>query len=162
MTTIPQRIYHCMRRSDGSVICQAERVGDVPRLLANIGYHSPDGFEMGYGGSGPADLALTILLDHLHVPVEEALHAYREGFKTTDKRVIEAWMSHQRLNEQRISRYHEDCSVSETELEHLLTTGFLTETLALEWERGKVARENEQRAKTKHLSYEKAKGEVKS
>lgn len=25
-------------------------------------YHSPDGFEFGYGGSGPADLALNILL----------------------------------------------------------------------------------------------------
>lgn len=25
-------------------------------------WHSPDGFEWGYGGSGPADLALNILL----------------------------------------------------------------------------------------------------
>lgn len=30
--------------------------------LAN---HSPDGFEWGYGGSGPAQLALAILADHL-------------------------------------------------------------------------------------------------
>jgi hypothetical protein len=29
--------------------------------------HSPDGFEMGYAGSGPADLALAILSDHLGV-----------------------------------------------------------------------------------------------
>ena len=27
--------------------------------------HSPDGFEWGYGGSGPAQLALAILADHL-------------------------------------------------------------------------------------------------
>lgn len=27
--------------------------------------HSPTGFQWGYGGSGPADLALSILLDHL-------------------------------------------------------------------------------------------------
>ena len=26
--------------------------------------HSPDGFQWGYGGSGPAQLALAILLDH--------------------------------------------------------------------------------------------------
>ncbi len=33
-----------------------------PRLdLAN---HSPDGFSWGYGGSGPAQLALAILADH--------------------------------------------------------------------------------------------------
>ena len=28
-------------------------------------YHSPDGFNFGYGGSGPADLARSILWDHL-------------------------------------------------------------------------------------------------
>ena len=27
--------------------------------------HSPDGFEWGYGGSGPAQLALALLADHL-------------------------------------------------------------------------------------------------
>jgi len=28
-------------------------------------YHSPTGFEWGYGGSGPADLARSIMWDHL-------------------------------------------------------------------------------------------------
>lgn len=156
MTTLPQRIYHCTRDSRGKVFCQVARAGDVPRFLKNIGYHSPDGFEMGYMGSGPADLALTILLDHLGVPVEEALKAYRT-FVTLDTRVVEAWMSHQRLKEQRVGRHKEECSVSESELEHLLATGFLTEALAIEWERGKAAREAKQCAETKHRSYEKAK-----
>ena len=31
--------------------------------LRHICRHSPDGFEWGYGGSGPADLALSILCD---------------------------------------------------------------------------------------------------
>jgi hypothetical protein len=31
---------------------------NVPHLVT---YHSPSGFAWGYGGSGPADLALTIL-----------------------------------------------------------------------------------------------------
>ena len=33
------------------------------RPLRHIMRHSPDGFQWGYGGSGPADLALSILCD---------------------------------------------------------------------------------------------------
>ena len=32
-------------------------------LLHHVDLHSPDGFEWGYSGSGPADLALSILAD---------------------------------------------------------------------------------------------------
>jgi hypothetical protein len=35
-----------------------------PRL--DLWNHSPTGFEWGYGGSGPAQLALAILADHLN------------------------------------------------------------------------------------------------
>jgi len=35
----------------------------IPRL--DLWNHSPSGFEWGYGGSGPAQLALAILADHL-------------------------------------------------------------------------------------------------
>ena len=41
--------------------------------------HSPDGFQWGYGGSGPAQLALALLLDATTVP-ETAL-AYYQQFK---------------------------------------------------------------------------------
>ncbi|MEZ4742317.1 MAG: DUF6166 domain-containing protein [Bdellovibrionota bacterium] len=34
-----------------------------PRI--DLKNHSPDGFEWGYGGSGPAQLAFAILADHL-------------------------------------------------------------------------------------------------
>lgn len=34
------------------------------QLLKHIVWHSPDGFQWGYGGSGPADLALSILTDY--------------------------------------------------------------------------------------------------
>lgn len=40
---------------------------DIPQTLV---VHSPDGFEWGYGGSGPADLALNVLA--LFVPAPEA------------------------------------------------------------------------------------------
>ena len=36
-----------------------------PAPLLHIPYHSPTGFEWGYGGSGPADLALAILAHYL-------------------------------------------------------------------------------------------------
>lgn len=50
----------------GSVVCyvddpvEHERYKLVHRML-----HSPDGFEFGYGGSGPSDLARSILADLL-------------------------------------------------------------------------------------------------
>lgn len=34
------------------------------RMLEHVIYHSPTGLEWGYGGSGPADLALSILADY--------------------------------------------------------------------------------------------------
>ena len=37
---------------------------DYNRVLSNKGSHSPDGFQIGYGGSGPADLAYSILHDY--------------------------------------------------------------------------------------------------
>jgi hypothetical protein len=41
-----------------------------PRRSQKVWNHSPDGFQWGYGGSGPAQLALAILLD---VTGDEAL-----------------------------------------------------------------------------------------
>ncbi len=38
--------------------------------------HSPDGFNWGYSGSGPAQLALAILMKYL--PVEYAVNYYQE------------------------------------------------------------------------------------
>lgn len=40
-------------------------------------YHSPDGFEWGYGGSGPADLALNILLK-FGLDQEEAFRLHQD------------------------------------------------------------------------------------
>lgn len=42
----------CTRGEDGTVTCS------IPQKHK---HHSPTGFEIGYGGSGPADLALNIL-----------------------------------------------------------------------------------------------------
>jgi hypothetical protein len=40
--------------------------GVQTNVRRRVTHHSPDGFEFGYGGSGPADLALNILEDALH------------------------------------------------------------------------------------------------
>lgn len=42
--------------------------------LRHVVHHSPSGFEVGYGGSGPADLALSILNDHLERTGYEGKH----------------------------------------------------------------------------------------
>jgi hypothetical protein len=61
------KTYHGRRTRDG---CRAEvrEDGRPPRFLdprLDLWNHSPTGFEWGYGGSGPAQLALAILADFL-------------------------------------------------------------------------------------------------
>ena len=46
-----------------------------PEMSQNVYNHSPDGFNWGYGGSGPAQLALAIML--LVHPKERALECYQ-------------------------------------------------------------------------------------
>lgn len=47
-----------------------------PGLSQQLRNHSPDGFAWGYGGSGPAQLALAVLL-HARVSPVEALRFYQ-------------------------------------------------------------------------------------
>lgn len=49
----------------GGIECQIVFEDGSTKVLSNLGYHSPDGFQIGYGGSGPADLAYSILMDYL-------------------------------------------------------------------------------------------------
>lgn len=84
--------------------------------LPHVIYHSPTGFEWGYGGSGPADLALSILADYFgeHPATETvatgsykcwALHqlfkwerigpAPHEGFEITDGEIAAFVNAHQ-------------------------------------------------------------------
>lgn len=48
------RIWRVRDRGDVVEVCRAS----IPRTVI---WHSPDGFNFGYGGSGPAELALNIL-----------------------------------------------------------------------------------------------------
>src|SRR5215813_14027095 len=65
------KVYHGRRNGNGEaevyVIQDDGRAEPLPVRL-DLYNHSPDGFEWGYAGSGPAQLALAILADALGVP----------------------------------------------------------------------------------------------
>ena len=76
-----------------------------PNRSQRLCNHSPDGFEWAYGGSGPSQLALAILLDVTGDPdVAELLHqpfkwqyvatAPKDGFSLTEDDV-RTWVSAQ-------------------------------------------------------------------
>jgi hypothetical protein len=80
-----------------------------PRL--DLGNHSPDGFEWGYGGSGPAQLALALLADHLgdderavalHQEFKWAVvaHLPRQGWTLTSEQIAQVVQWFQPAGEQ--------------------------------------------------------------
>ena len=74
-------VYEGHRTGEGAHVERKVRKGEnwetaslPPRL--DLGYHSPSGLEWGYGGSGPAQLALALLADALQDD-ERALRIYQ-------------------------------------------------------------------------------------
>jgi hypothetical protein len=63
------RIYHGLRDDDGNchvvVMVASAVVGRTLSLRLDLANKSPSGFEWGYGGSGPAQLALALCADAL-------------------------------------------------------------------------------------------------
>jgi hypothetical protein len=61
-----ERVYVAERRSEmlGDIFVSVEEDGQQ-RPLPHVMWHSPTGYEWHFGGSGPADLALSILADYL-------------------------------------------------------------------------------------------------
>jgi hypothetical protein len=62
-------------RREGHVVCVTVNGRPLNPQL-HLYNHSPSGFEWGYGGSGPAQLALAIMVDHVG-DTAEALHLYQ-------------------------------------------------------------------------------------
>ncbi len=99
------KIYTANRAKSGNTVwVNGERLDEaVSQAVYN---HSPTGFEWGYGGSGPSQLALAILVDVLGNS-QEALRYYQrfksefivtapfEGFVITSLEVS-AWYTKQR------------------------------------------------------------------
>ena len=74
------------------------------RNLAVVSYHSPSGIEWGYAGSGPADLALSILADYFDEPVVQVQSALRSQWSPRSK----AATLHQRFKEDFLARERRD------------------------------------------------------
>lgn len=81
-----------IRRIDAGISCLVKD-GDITQELKHIPIHSLDGFEIGYEGSGPADLALAILADYFN----ETEDQIRKGFDT------KSWRLHQQFKSQFIA-----------------------------------------------------------
>lgn len=61
------KLYRGVRLALHTIAVHVEEEGKLSRLdpRFDVRNHSPDGFEWGYGGSGPAQLALALLCDVL-------------------------------------------------------------------------------------------------
>ncbi len=69
------RVYQIQRTAQG-VVCTVN--GKPLPLRLDLWNHSPTGFEFGYGGSGPAQLALAILADCCG---DEVALSFHQAFK---------------------------------------------------------------------------------
>lgn len=97
------RVYKGRRTPDGCVVTvhDGETRGKALRPRLGLRNHSPTGFEWGYGGSGPAQLALALLADCLGDD-DRALDLYQAfKFAVVGKLEQEGWT----LTEQSIARW---------------------------------------------------------
>lgn len=69
------KIYYGVQTGVGGQVIWVIDVNTMTKTsLPHICLHSPDGFQWGYGGSGPADTALAILADVVGREQAELLH----------------------------------------------------------------------------------------
>jgi hypothetical protein len=69
--------YRGFRDADGNATVVVQDDDGPRRPLKHFVRHSPSGFEWGYGGSGPADLARSILAHHLGGHVAPPVRVYQ-------------------------------------------------------------------------------------
>jgi len=58
------KVYSGKRFAGRTEVLVSDQHQGFTKHLAHFVRHSPDGFEWGYGGSGPSDLARSILIDY--------------------------------------------------------------------------------------------------
>ena len=79
-----------LRRTGRLCVHVHRAAGKAGEVLKHHVHHSPDGFECGYDGSGPADLALALAVDVIGPELDQ--------FEIFKGRVgARAWAVHQRL-----------------------------------------------------------------
>ncbi len=135
MNPIEGRIYKITRDQWKKIRCNVEEgLPGPPRQLNSLGvYGSREaGFELGNHSPQALELALAILVDHAALPPENTAWVFTHGFVTSDVRVLDVWMKHGRLRDQRLinpTNPNVPVSVSEQELQRLMRSGFLSSTL---------------------------------
>jgi len=101
------KVYEARRGHEG-----AEVLATVDgRPLYHVVWHSPTGFEMGYGGSGPADLALSILADYF------GERPSREDFRDTTP---QCWAHHHDFKFHFIAPHRDHLLITTTEIANWL------------------------------------------
>jgi hypothetical protein len=88
------KVYHGMRTESGCTVV-VEEDGEFTGLdyRLDLRNHSPDGVEWGYGGSGPAQLALALAADVLGGDDDRAQDVYqRLKFKLIGGLPHEGWV----------------------------------------------------------------------
>ena len=106
---------YAVERTPEGVVCLVIKKGQESYFLKNVGYHSPSGFEMGYAGSGPADLALTILLDHFKAGSVTRNHFL--GLGLPDGPIADAWRLHQDFKFKFITPHGNETVISSKEIQ---------------------------------------------
>lgn len=110
------KVYHGLRTSTGcEVIIEYGNEGSYSQRILDINpslklrNHSPTGFEWGYGGSGPAQLALALLYDvtkdrreslewYQRFKVDKIMHLPHECWKMTSQEIID-WLQNAQVKE---------------------------------------------------------------
>jgi hypothetical protein len=95
----PAKVYTAIRGEDENTITVSDEKGTRP--LRHIVYHSPTGMEWGYGGSGPSDLARSILADFAGIKVADMFYQDfkwdfiakqpEQGFQITGQEILD-WL----------------------------------------------------------------------
>lgn len=84
--------------------------------LRHLSLHSPSGFAWGYGGSGPSDLALSILLHHFDQP-----HPLRhpDGTHTPQdwESLSPAWDVHQSFKRRFVANWGDEWTITTEEIQ---------------------------------------------
>ena len=61
----PERVYRGLWARDGGLVTIEDADGTITGVLAHVVRHSRSGLAWGYSGSGPADLARSLIIDAL-------------------------------------------------------------------------------------------------
>jgi len=92
------RIYKGKRTRHAILLPEVEVTVNGEPLEHQV-YHSPTGFEWGYLGSGPSDLARSILWDHLG---KEPSHSLYQDFKF---RFVSGWKDEWQITSEEIQNW---------------------------------------------------------